>query len=80
MTLRRQIITAVTTGTLTQAQAARAYGVSPSMVSKLLRQWAREGTAAYYTKCTHTDASSARSGLMSLMRSRIIVSQMECSI
>ncbi|MFB6575777.1 helix-turn-helix domain-containing protein, partial [Kocuria palustris] len=50
MTRRRQIITAVTTGTLTQAQAARAYGVSPSMVSKLLRQWAREGTAAYYTK------------------------------
>ncbi len=50
MTKRRQIITAVNSGTMSQAQAARAYGVSESMVSKLLRQWAREGDAAFYTK------------------------------
>lgn len=50
MSVRRQIIRAVTTGTMTQAQAARAYGVSASWVSKLLRQWTREGHNAYYPK------------------------------
>ncbi|PRZ18571.1 helix-turn-helix domain-containing protein, partial [Nesterenkonia sandarakina] len=48
MSARRQIIQAVTSGTMTQAQAARAYGVSRSWVSKLLRQWAREGDDAFY--------------------------------
>lgn len=50
MTKRRQIIQAVNSGAMSQAQAARAYGVSRSMVSKLLRQWAREGEVAFYTK------------------------------
>lgn len=50
MSTRAQIIRAVTTGTMTQAQAARAYNVSPSSVSKLLRQWRREGDAAFYPK------------------------------
>lgn len=48
MSARRQIIQAVTSGTMTQAQAAKAYGVSRSWVSKLLRQWAREGDDAFY--------------------------------
>ncbi|WP_150462127.1 DDE-type integrase/transposase/recombinase [Nesterenkonia ebinurensis] len=50
MTKRRQIIQAINSGTMSQAQAAWAYGVSESMVSKLLRQWAREGDAAFYAK------------------------------
>lgn len=43
-----QIIQTVSSGTMTQAQAARASGVSRSWVSKLLRQWAREGDDAFY--------------------------------
>lgn len=50
MNLRRQIVRAVTTGTMTQAQAARAYRVSPSTVSKLLRQWRLEGEEAFHPK------------------------------
>ena len=50
MSTRAQIIRAVTTGTMTQAQAARAYNVSRSSVSKLLRQWRIEGDTAFYPK------------------------------
>lgn len=50
MSTRAQIIRAVNSGTMTQAQAARAYNVSPSTVSKLLRQWRLEGETAFYPK------------------------------
>lgn len=50
MTRRRQIIRAVISESMSQAEAARAYGVSASMVSKLLKQWAREGDSAFYTR------------------------------
>lgn len=60
MTKRRQIIQAVTSETMTQAEAARAYGVSRSMVSKLLRQWAREGEKAFYPKSRRPHAHPAR--------------------
>ncbi|GAA1152046.1 DDE-type integrase/transposase/recombinase [Nesterenkonia lutea] len=62
MTKRKQIITAVNRGTMSQAQAARAYGVSESMVSKLLRQWAREGEAAFYTKTRRPHSHPAATG------------------
>ncbi|NDK30232.1 helix-turn-helix domain-containing protein [Nesterenkonia haasae] len=49
MTRRRQIIRAVSGESMPQAEGARAYGVSASMVSKLLKQWARKGDQAFYT-------------------------------
>ncbi|SMY13112.1 DDE-type integrase/transposase/recombinase [Brevibacterium jeotgali] len=59
MNLRRQIVRAVTTGTMTQAQAARAYRVSPAIVSKLLRQWALEGDDAFHPKSRRPNSHPA---------------------
>lgn len=47
MSKARLIITAVTVQGLTQAEAARTYGVSKGWVSKLLTRWRREGDAAF---------------------------------
>lgn len=46
MSKARLIITAITVQGLTQAEAARTYGVSKGWVSKLLARWRREGEAA----------------------------------
>jgi len=43
----RLIVTAVTVQGLTQAQAARAYGLSESRVSRILTRWRAEGDAAF---------------------------------
>ena len=47
MSKARLIITAVTVQGLSQAEAARTYGVSKGWVSKLLARWRREGEAAF---------------------------------
>ena len=47
MSKARLIITAVTVQGLSQAEAARTYGVSKGWVSKLLARWRREGDAAF---------------------------------
>ena len=39
------IVTAITVQGLTQAQAARTYGLSPSRVSRIMARWRREGEA-----------------------------------
>ena len=46
MSKARLIITAITIQGLTQAEAARTYGVSPGWVSKLMARWRIEGDAA----------------------------------
>lgn len=50
MSTREQIIRAVINGKMTQAEAATTFGMSPSSVSKLLRQWRYEGDKAFYPK------------------------------
>lgn len=47
MSKARLIITAITVQGLTQAQAARTYGVSKGWVSKLVARWRLEGDAAF---------------------------------
>jgi transposase InsO family protein len=47
MSLRRAVIVSVTVEGLSQAQAARLYGVSESFVSRLLARWRSEGDAAF---------------------------------
>lgn len=46
MSKARLIITAITIQGLSQAEAARTYGVSPGWVSKLIARWRLEGDAA----------------------------------
>lgn len=46
MSKARLIITAITIQGLTQAEAARTYGVSPGWVSKLMARWRIDGDAA----------------------------------
>jgi transposase InsO family protein len=43
----RLVITAITTQGLTQAEAARTYGLSPGWVSRLMARYRREGEAAF---------------------------------
>jgi transposase InsO family protein len=43
----RLVITAVTVQGLSQAEAARAYGLSPAWVSRLMARWRAEGEAAF---------------------------------
>ena len=45
MSRERLIVTAVTVRGLSQAEAARAYGLSQSRVSRILARWRREGDA-----------------------------------
>ena len=47
MSKARLIITAITVQGLTQAEAARTYGVSKGWVSKLIARWRLEGDAAF---------------------------------
>ena len=47
MSLRRSVVIAVTVEGLTQAQAARRYEVSESIVSRLLARWRVEGEVAF---------------------------------
>lgn len=47
MSKARRIITAITLQGLTQAEAARTYGVSPGRVSNLVARWRHEGGAAF---------------------------------
>lgn len=47
MSKARLVITAVTREHVSQAEAARRYGVSPGWVSKLMTRWRAEGEAAY---------------------------------
>ncbi|NHN45145.1 helix-turn-helix domain-containing protein, partial [Microcella frigidaquae] len=46
MSKARLIITAITIQGLSQAEAARTYGVSPGWVSKLMARWRIDGDAA----------------------------------
>ena len=39
------IVTAITVQGLSQAEAARTYGLSPSRVSRIMARWRREGEA-----------------------------------
>lgn len=50
MSKARLVITAVVQARMTQAEAARRYGVSPGWVSKLMARYAAEGEAAYQPK------------------------------
>lgn len=56
MSKARLIITAVTVQGLTQAEAARTYGVSKGWVSKLIARWCLEGDAAFepHSRRPHT--------------------------
>ena len=47
MSRARLVITAITTQGLTQAEAARTYGLSPGWVSRLMARYRREGEAAF---------------------------------
>lgn len=47
MSKARLIITAITIQGLTQAEAARTYGVSPGWVSNLVARWRHEGDAVF---------------------------------
>ena len=47
MSRARLVITAITTQGLTQAEAARTYGVSEATVSRYMARWRLEGEAAY---------------------------------
>ena len=47
MSLRQAVIVSVSVEGLSQAQAARLYGVSESFVSRLLARWRAEGEAAF---------------------------------
>lgn len=57
MSKARLIITAITVQGLSQAEAARTYGVSKGWVSKLLARWRREGDAAFQPRSRRPRAS-----------------------
>ena len=47
MSRARLVITAITVQGLTQAEAARSYGVSEATVSRYMARWRQEGEAAF---------------------------------
>lgn len=76
MSRARLIVTAVTVQGLTQAQAARQYGLSESRVSRLMTRWRAEGDAALEPrsrrpKTSPTSTSLATVGLIVNLRANL---------
>lgn len=71
MSKARLIITAITIQGLSQAEAARTYGVSPGWVSKLIARWRREGEAAFEprSRAPHTTPTALGQGVVELIES-----------
>lgn len=59
MSKARLVITAVVREHVSQAEAARRYGVSPGWVSKLMARWRAEGEAAYEPRSRRPHSSPA---------------------
>ena len=60
MSTARVVITAVVVEGRSQAEVARAYGVSPSWVSKLVARWRQEGEAAFQPRSRRPKTSPGR--------------------
>ncbi|MDH6208343.1 helix-turn-helix domain-containing protein, partial [Aurantimicrobium minutum] len=70
MNKARLIITAINVEKISQAEAARRYGVSPGWVSKLLNRYRVEGEAAFTpkTRRPHTTPTATPQSTIDLIR------------
>ncbi|WP_208002088.1 helix-turn-helix domain-containing protein [Aeromicrobium camelliae] len=74
MSRARLIITAITTQGLSQAEAARTYGVSEATVSRYMARWRSEGETAFEprSRASPTATSPERVELVLALRKQLI--------